>query len=130
VGPSGVTEAVAARYREILPPSIEVTTDGPVLNMNMPGSWGSFFGNYLLHFRFLPAKYRLEQFIKITFGELPERVSRAGRFDPSLKTWPAIGTSCYTRVTRDEVRIWFGHSNNEDEAVLTVRPIPRSEIGI
>jgi hypothetical protein len=88
-----------------------------------------FFGNFVLHIPFLPAKYRLEQFAKIAFGDLPEHVGRAANLYPDL-TWTAIGTNCYSKVTRDELRIWFGHSANEDEAVLTVRPIPRSEVGV
>jgi len=88
-----------------------------------------FFGNFVLHIPFLPARYRLEQFAKIAFGDLPEHVSRAARIAPEV-TWPAIGTTCYSRVTRDELRIWFGHSSDERAAVLTVRPIPRTELGV
>jgi len=68
--PSGVTEAVAARYREILPSSFVVETSGPILNVKGPGIGNIFFGNFVLHFPFLPAKYRLEQFAKLAFGDL------------------------------------------------------------
>jgi hypothetical protein len=33
-------------------------------------------------------------------------------------------------VTREEVRVWYGHTGDEDDAVLRVRPIPRSELGL
>ena len=36
LGPSGVTEAVAARYREILPSVFRVETNGPLLSMSYP----------------------------------------------------------------------------------------------
>jgi hypothetical protein len=129
LGPSGVTEAVATRYREILPPTFEVDTNGPLLNVLHPGGGHLFFGNFVLHIPFLPAKYRLEQFVEIAFGDLPERVGRAAEVFPDA-TWPAIGTECYSRVTPDEVRIWFGRSDNEQDAVLTVRPISRAELGV
>jgi len=33
-------------------------------------------------------------------------------------------------VTDTEVRVWFGHSDIEEDAVITVRPISRSELGL
>ena len=116
--------SVAGEWR-----TFEVTTNGPILSLRHPGFGHMFFGNFVLHIPFLPAKYRLEQFANIAFGDLPEHVGRAADHFPEL-TWPAIGANCYSRVTRDELHIWFGHSANEAEAVLTVRPIPRSELGV
>jgi hypothetical protein len=120
---------VATRYREILPPYFVVETSGPILNMTHPGGGDMFFGNFILHFPFLPATYRLEEFAKMAFGHLPEKVASAANIWPGL-SWVAIGTTCHVRVTREEVHIWYGHTDKEDEAVLTVRPIPRSELGI
>jgi len=127
--PSGVTEAVAARYREILPPGYVVETSGPLLNVKAPDGGNLFFGNFILHFRFLPVKYRMEQFAMAAFRHLPERVAHAAALLPHF-TWPAIGTTCHVKATNNEVRIWYGHTDNEDEAVLKVRPILRTELGI
>jgi hypothetical protein len=121
-----VTEAVAARYREILPPAF---ANGPLLSMAYPGGGGLFFGNFVLHFPLFPATYRLEQFAKMAFGDLPETVAGVAKLWPAV-SWAAIGTTCHVRVTSDEVRIWFGHSDHEDDAVLNVRPIPRADLGI
>ena len=82
LGPSGVTEAVATRYREILPPSFQVETNGPLLTVLNPGGGHTFFGNFVLHIPFLPARYRLEQFATIAFGDLPDHVGRAARISP------------------------------------------------
>jgi hypothetical protein len=129
LGPSGVTEAIAAGYREILPSSFQVETNGPLLNVQSPGVGHMFFGNFVLHILFLSARYRLEQFAKIAFGDLPDYVGRAARLSTEM-TWPAVGTTCYSKVTKKELRIWFGHSSDESAAVLTVRPIPRAELGV
>lgn len=130
IGPSGVTEAVAARYREILPKGCVVEAKGPILSTQLPGCVGSvFFGNFILRFPFLGAEYRLEEFAKMAFGRLPGLVSASAKHVKGLE-WPAIGTTCHVRVTADEVRIWYGNSDIEEEAVLKVRPIPRSELGL
>jgi hypothetical protein len=129
LGPSGVTEAIAARYREILPPGFVVETNGPILNVKTPTGGSVFFGNFILRFPFLPAKYRLERFAHVAFGNLPEQIAHAASIFPDVE-WPAIGTTCHVRVSIDEVHIWYGHTDNEDEAVLKVRPIPRTELGL
>jgi hypothetical protein len=129
LGPSGVTEAVAARYREILPPRYVVETSGPLLNVKAPGGGGVFFGNFILHLRFLPVKYRMEQFAMMAFGHLPEQIAHAADLFPDV-AWSAMGSSCHVKATSNEVHIWYGHSENEDEAILRVRPILRSEFGI
>ena len=129
LGPSGVTEAVATRYREILPEDFEVETNGPLLLMKYPGGSVSFFGNFVLHMPLLPAEYRLREFAKIAFKDLPEQVAKATVFRPEI-TWPALGTECHVRVTNTEVHVWYGYNDDEDDAVLIVRPIPRSELGV
>ena len=129
-GPSGVTEAVATRYREILPDCFHIETNGPVLSIEAPGHSGLFFGNFILHMPLLPAGRRLEEFAKVAFGDLPKTVAYVKELGFLGADWPALGTTCHARVTAEEVRIWYGLSDKEEEAVLTVRPIPRSELGV
>ena len=127
LGPSGVTEAVATRYREILPSVFEIETNGPLLLMRYPGGSLSFFGNFVLHVPLLSAEYRLSEFAKIAFKDLPEHVARVAVHRPEI-TWAALGTECHVRVTHDDVHVWYGHSDSEDDAALVVRPIPRSDL--
>lgn len=130
IGQSGVTEALAARYREILPEGCTVEAKGPVLSTSFPGGVGSvFFGNFFLHFAFFGAEYRLREFAKMAFGDLPRLVARSAHHVKRLQ-WSAIGTTCHVLVTSEEVRVWYGESEREEDAVLRVRPIPRSELGL
>lgn len=129
-GPSGVTEAVASRYREILPDCFVVETNGPVLSLKVPGHSSLFFGNLILRLPLLPRRRRLEEFAKEAFGRLPSTVAHVREVGVADVLWPALGTNCHVLVTEDEVRIWYGLTDDEDEAVLTVRPIPRSELGL
>jgi hypothetical protein len=124
-----VTETIATRYREILPAVFEVETNGPLLLMKYPGGSVSFFGNFVLHMPLLSADYRLRGFAKIAFKDLPGQVAKAVTFQPEI-TWPGLGTECHVRVTDDDVHVWFGHSDREKEALLVVRPILRSELGV
>ena len=124
-----MTEAVASRYREVLPECFVVETRGPMLRVKAPGHSGLFFGNLILHIPLLPAKRRLEKFVEVAFGDLPRTVAHVSDIEPDVN-WPALGTTCHWRVTRDEVHVWYGHSDQENEAVLTVRPFSRRELGI
>lgn len=128
--PSGATEAVAARYREILPDWFQIETNGPVLSIKAPGHSGTFFGNFILHMPLQSARYRLEQYTQKAFGDLPKIVAYVKGLGLVDFDWPALGASCHVRVTQDEVRVWYGRSDSEEEAVLTVRAIPRSELGV
>ena len=131
VDPSGVTEAVAERYREILPAEFTVETNGPFLTWRASGSGASsmFFGNWMLHVPWLSKTARLERFAQMAFGKLPREVASVMNRNPSL-VWPARGTTCHVRVTDSEVHIWFGMTDQEADAVLKVRPISREELGI
>jgi hypothetical protein len=131
VGPSEVWELIATRYREILPSSFVVEADRSMLSVTTPSGAMVITGppTLVLRVPLLPVRYRLEQFAKSYFGQLPEQVAQVARVVPEV-TWPAIGTTCHIKATNNEVRIWYGHTDNEEEAVLKVQPILRSELGI
>ena len=83
----------------------------------------------MLHIPLMSEKDRLERFAKMYFESLPAAVARVASVKPSI-AWPATGMPCHVRVTTSEIRIWYGPTDNENDAVLTVRPIPRTELGV
>ncbi len=121
---TSAAQVVAARYREILPTEVSVTTAGPIVRVRAGTQGWTFFGGFLLHVPVLAPSFRLQQFARYAFAPLPSQVANAG-VDWRVST----GLKCHVLVTRSDVKVWFGHSTIQDEAVLSVRPIARSELG-
>ncbi len=122
---TNAAQVIATRYREILPSEASVTTSGPIVHVRAGDRGWYFFGTLLLHIPFLTPRFRLEQLARYAFNPLPSQVTNAG-VDWAVTT----GQRCHVLVTRSDVKVWFGHSPVQDEAVLSVRPIARAELGV
>ena len=132
--PPGPTDSVlpllATRWREILPPNeFDVMQEGlslVVTAVDPGGEWrGAFSAGSLLELRIpVSRSLRLKIYFENQARELQEFVSKH-RQHP----WPSRGAASHVLVTQDEIRVWYGPSD-ETRADLRWRPIQRSVLGL
>lgn len=114
------------RIQAVLPEGVtfEAASGGTWIAYSAPRGGG--VANPLIPLRLpLPAQLRIrlavEEFLKlcqmrITLMAVPD--------------WPAPGTRPYVHVDKQEIRLWYGASDDERTATVTFDPIPRSSLGI
>ena len=118
-----ISAEVAARFRELLPPDFTVEVDESDLLLAAPSGRRILRADRLVEHRMRPEQaVRHMQFI---FGPLPKVMSRFAEVG-----WPAVGFACFAAPFDDGVHVWYGPTDDEDAAVLRVRPFPWAVFGL
>jgi hypothetical protein len=122
-GTRELNAAVAARLNPLLPEGCAVTPlPGGRLGLGGPGAGGGVAGA-ALHLP-LPRRWRL----RLAGREQLKFYRLAAGLRARDPDWPAPGARGHARVSRTELRLWF--TDGDGHTVLTVPPIPRSELGL
>jgi hypothetical protein len=132
-GYARLTDAVAVRVAELLDArAFAVTTsdDAVIVKARQGRSAGSTLNlntdlSLFVVFKLpLPVRLRLRLYFENTADALQEFVSGLSRTE-----WPAPGAAPHARATDEQVRIWYG-SSDEGSAALHWRAFDRRELGL
>ena len=114
---------VAVRFREILPPDFAVEADETGIRLLAPDGRRVLRAGPLAEHRIPPEQ--VLRHLRFLFGVLPKVMSGFPE-----ASWPAAGLPCFADAFGDGAHVWYGPTDDEDAAVLRVRPFPWAVFGL